>query len=248
MAKSDASNDKKAGRLSSTFSQIKQVYSFTREENPNLALLLATAFCVPLAAEIVLGIIFHFGIAGWILWTITALLCSAIAAMTVLSKKADKVGYEKIEGQPGATGVVLETLNKNRFYRFPKEPVWADPRTKDCLWRGTGLSGIFLVGEGNYGRVSKAMDKQEKSLQRITAGSAIPVYRIYSGNGPKQTRLSEVAKQIRKVKKAKMTRDEFEELNKRLATIDKKNQILNIPGGIDPNRPQRISRRAMRGK
>ena len=85
-------------------------------------------------------------------------------------------------------------------------------------------------------------------MQRITAGSAIPVYRIYSGNGPKQTRLSEVAKQIRKVKKAKMTRDEFEELNKRLATIDKKNQILNIPGGIDPNRPQRISRRAMRGK
>ena len=31
-----------------------------------------------------------------------------------------------------------------------------DPKTKDAIWRGTGYNGIYLLGEGEYGRVKRA--------------------------------------------------------------------------------------------
>lgn len=82
----------------------------------------------------------------------------------------------------GAAISVLGNINKAGF-NFPQEPVWVDPKTKDAIWRGTGYSGIYLLGEGEYGRVKRAMDRQEQGIKGVTAESDIPVYRIYVGQG-----------------------------------------------------------------
>ena len=44
-----------------------------------------------------------------------------------------------------------------------------------------------------------------------------------------------------------LTKAELETLNDRLRTLQAKNGY-GIPKGIDPNRPQKVSRRAMRGR
>ena len=151
-------------------------------------------------------------------------------------------------------------------YSFPEEPVWMDPKTKDSIWRGTGYSGVYLLGEGDYGRVMHAMDRQEHNIKGVTAGSAIPVYRIVVGKGEKQVRLKELRKAVLKCKSYEptnhknaliakihprrrfiLTKEELAMLNDRLRTLQKKSGF-GIPKGIDPTRPQRISRRAMRGR
>lgn len=48
--------------------------------------------------------------------------------------------------------------------------MWIDPKTKDAIWRGTSMNGIYLIGEGEYGRIMKAMDRQEHDIKGVTAG------------------------------------------------------------------------------
>lgn len=156
-------------------------------------------------------------------------------------------------------------MNKAGF-SFPQEPVWIDPRTKDAIWRGTGYNGIYLIGEGNAERLKHAMDRQEHAIKGVTAGSSIPVYRFYIGNGKGQTQLKDLRKTIVKKKTLQpntttnkfmkaihphqrflLTRTELSTLNDRLRTLQSKNGY-SIPKGMDPNHPQKISRRAMRGR
>ena len=78
--------------------------------------------------------------------------------------------------------------------------MWIDPKTKDAIWRGTSMNGIYLIGEGEYGRIMKAMDRQEHDIKGVTAGSSIPVYRISVGHGPKQVPLDKLRSTVTKSK------------------------------------------------
>lgn len=245
--------------------QIIQVYKYTHESDKQLPWLLAVAGFVPIVVGIVLGIVFHWSWFTWILTMITFILIGALLATITLTNRADKVGYAKLEGRPGAAVSVLGNISK-AGYTFPQEPVWVDPKTKDVIWRGTGFNGIYLLGEGDYGRLTHAMDRQEQRIKGVTAGSSIPVYRIYVGTGDKQVRLQKLRKTVLKCKSYEpthhknkimatihpkqrflLTKMELDTLNGRLRTLQNKNG-LGIPKGIDPNRPQKISRRAMRGR
>ena len=147
---------------------------------------------------------------------------------------------------------VLSNISKAGF-NFPEQPVWFDTKTKDAIWRGTGFNGIYLLGEGDYGRVMRAMDRQEHAIKGVTAGSQIPVYRICVGTGDKQksyvpsNHKNKLIAKIHPRSRFLLTQRELDILNDRLRTLQTK-QGLGIPKGIDPTRPQRISRRAMRGR
>lgn len=247
------------------FSQIKQVYQFTAREDKALPWLFAGAFVLPVVICIILGFVFHWNWFGWITSVILALMIGLLLATIVLTRRADAVGFRQLEGRPGAAISVLGNM-KRAGYDFPEEPVWVDPRTQDAVWRGTGYQGIYLVGEGDYGRVMRAMDRQEKLIKGVTAGSSIPVYRICVGNGPKQVKLKDLrntvikkrtyfpntsgGKLFRAIKKKRrfmMTKDQLITLNERLRTLQRKNG-MGIPKGVDPMRMQHMSKRAMRGK
>ena len=87
----------------------------------------------------------------WIFIMIAAIMVGLLFATMMLTRRADAVGFRKMEGRPGAAIAVLSNMNKAGF-SFPQEPVWIDPRTKDAIWRGTGYNGIYLIGEGNAER------------------------------------------------------------------------------------------------
>lgn len=248
-----------------TIKQIIQIFKYTYSEDKALPWLCGSVFVAPVIVFIVLGIVFKWSVIGWITSMILVIMIGLLFATMMLTNRADKVGYAKLEGRPGAAISVLGNVSKAGF-NFPQEPVWVDPKTKDAIWRGTGYNGIYLLGEGDYGRVTRAMDRQEHNIKGVTAGSEIPVYRICVGKGPKQVSLKNLRKTVLKCKSYEpthhknkliaaihpkrrfmLTRTELNVLNERLRTLQMKNG-MNIPKGIDPTRPQRISRRAMRGR
>lgn len=260
MAEKDAKPKKQ-----STIKQIIQIYKYTAKEDKALPWLEAGAFLLPVVVMIIIGLIAKWTWLTWIFTMITAIMLGMLLATMMLTRRADAVGYKQIDGKPGAAIGVLSNMQKAGF-DFPQEPVWIDPKTKDAIWRGTSMNGIYLIGEGEYGRIMKAMDRQEHDIKGVTAGSSIPVYRIAVGHGPKQVPLDKLRSTVTKSKSYEptnhknaliakihprrrflLTKAEMETLNDRLRTLQAKKGYA-IPKGMDPNHPQKISRRAMRGR
>ena len=260
MAEKDAKPKKQ-----STIKQIIQIYKYTAKEDKALPWLEAGAFLLPVVVMIIIGLIAKWTWLIWIFTMITAIMLGMLLATMMLTRRADAVGYKQIDGKPGAAIGVLSNMQKAGF-NFPQEPVWIDPKTKDAIWRGTSMNGIYLIGEGEYSRIMKAMDRQEHDIKGVTAGSSIPVYRISVGHGPKQVPLDKLRSTVTKSKSYEptnhknaliakihprrrflLTKAEMETLNDRLRTLQAKKGYA-IPKGMDPNHPQKISRRAMRGR
>ena len=164
------------------FEQIVTIYKFTAAEDKALPWITGAVFAAPIVVGIICGIVFHWGWVSWITLMILAVMIGLLLFTIVLTRRADNVGYKQMEGKSGAAISILGNMKRAGF-DFPQEPVWVDPRTRDAVWRGTGYQGIYLIGEGNYGRVMQAMDRQEKQIKGVTAGSHIPVYRICVGDG-----------------------------------------------------------------
>lgn len=248
----------------STIKQIIQIFKYTHAEDKALPWLCGCVFVAPIVVFVVLGIVFKWSVIGWITSMILAIMLGLLFATMMLTNRADKVGYAKLGRTSGCCHQRARHINKAGF-NFPQEPVWVDPKTKDAL-RGTGYNGIYLLGEGDYNRVKRAMDRQEQNIKGVTAGSDIPVYRIYVGQGKNQTSLKNLRKTVLKCKSYQptshknklmaaihsksrfmLTKTELNILNERLRTLQMKNG-MGIPKGVDPMHPQRISRRAMRGR
>ena len=236
---------KKAKKKNSTISQIVKIYQFTYAEDKALPWLLAAAILVPTLIAVVICLLAHFGWLSWILTVLLGIMVGLLLATMTLTRRSDRVGYAKMEGRPGAAAAVLSSISKAGF-SFPQEPVWIDAKTKDAVWRGTGRTGVYLIAEGDYNRVNKAMNREEEKIRRITRGSAIPIYRISVGHGPDQVPLNKLQRTVIK-KKVKLTATELETLNDRLVTLQKRQNALGMPKGIDPTKIH-VSRKAMRGR
>ncbi|KAA8826387.1 DUF4191 domain-containing protein [Bifidobacterium reuteri] len=249
----------------STIKQIIQIYKYTAKEDKALPWLEAGSFLLPVIVMVIIGLIFKWTWLTWIFLMITAVMLGLLLATMMLTRRADAVGYKQIDGKPGAAISVLSNMSKAGF-DFPQEPVWIDPKTKDAIWRGTSMNGIYLIGEGDYGRVMRAMNRQEREIKGVTAGSSIPVYRIAVGHGPKQVPLDKLRNAVTKAKTYEptdhknpliakihprrrflLTKSEIATLNDRLRTLQLK-AGYGVPKGIDPYHPQKVSRRAMRGR
>ena len=246
MAEKDAKPKKQ-----STIKQIIQIYKYTAKEDKALPWLEAGAFLLPVVVMIIIGLIAKWTWLTWIFTMITAIMLGMLLATMMLTRRADAVGYKQIDGKPGAAIGVLSNMQKAGF-NFPQEPVWIDPKTKDAIWRGTSMNGIYLIGEGEYGRIMKAMDRQEHDIKGVTAGSSIPVYRISVGHGPKQVPLDKLRSTVTKSKSYEptnhknaliakihprrrflLTKAEMETLNDRLRTLQAKKGYA-IPKGMEP--------------
>lgn len=265
MAGKDEKTKQTKPKKQGTIKQIITIFKYTHKEDKMLPALIAGAFLVPVIVFVILGIIFRWTVLTWVFLMLIAIMLGMLLSTIVLTRRADMVGYKQLDGKTGAAISVLRNINKAGF-NFPEQPVWVDPRTKDAIWRGTGYNGIYLLGEGDYDRVKRAMDRQEQSIKSVTAGSQIPVYRVMVGNGQGQVPLKKLRSNIIRRKAYRpthhknallakihprerfiLTKAELEKLNARLRTLQIKNG-MGIPKGIDPTRMQHVSRRAMRGR
>ena len=195
-----ASKDEKPQKKQSLFKQIAQIYKFTVADDKKLPWLLAGAWLAPVVLFVILGLVFHWTWLTWIFVMVMAIMVGALFATMTLTNRADKVGYAHLEGKPGAAVSVLSNISKARV-QLPRTAgvVRCQDQGRDLAAAPASTASICSA-RATYGRVMRAMDRQEHAIKGVTAGSQIPVYRICVGTGDKQVKLKDLRKTIVKQK------------------------------------------------
>jgi F0F1-type ATP synthase assembly protein I len=209
---------KKPSRLK----QIGEVFTMTRRHDPMVPWLMLLAFLGVVAVSFLVG----FWLDNWITGLIIGIPLGLLAATFILSRRAERAAFAQIENQPGASGAALGTLR--RGWITEEQPVAVNPRTQDAVFRAVGRPGVVLVSEGPTHRVKPLLDAERKRLARILPN--VPVHTIQTGHGEGQVPLSQVAKQMGKMKN-ELTKLEVSTVSKRIASMGTR---LPIPKGIDP--------------
>ena len=209
---------KKPSRLK----QIGEVFTMTRRHDPMVPWLMLLVFLGVVAVSFLVG----FWLDNWITGLIIGIPLGLLAATFILSRRAERAAFAQIENQPGASGAALGTLR--RGWITEDQPVAVNPRTQDAVFRAVGRPGVVLVSEGPTHRVKPLLDAERKRLARILPN--VPVHTIQTGRGEGQVPLSQVAKQMGKMKN-ELTKLEVSTVSKRIASMGSR---LPIPKGIDP--------------
>lgn len=219
------------------YHQVLQVYKLTVKQDPKSVWAIWGAGVGVFALFVIAGLIFG-STAMTVYLGIIGLMFGLLASMFVLARKAEKIQYSMIEGQPGAAFAALGTLR--RGWTVPEEPVAIDAKTQSMVFRAVGRAGVVLVGDGSPKALAKLTANEEKRMNRILSG--VPVHVLIVGNEEGQVPLSKLTRSMTKLKN-KLNRGELGEVNKRLNALGQ--MKLPIPKGIDPTRA-RPDRKGMR--
>ncbi|GAA1339686.1 DUF4191 domain-containing protein [Arthrobacter roseus] len=222
---------KKPGRIK----QIRQVFTMTRKQDPNVVWLMLLAFLGTVAVGLLIG----FLIRNVVTLLIIAIPLGILAAVFILSRRAERAAFAQIEGRPGASGAALSVLR--RGWILEEQPVSVNPRTQDAVFRAIGRPGIVLVTEGPSHRVRQLITAERRKMSRIVPN--VPIHVIETGDGKGQVPLAQVAKKAQKLKN-QLQKQEVQAVDKRLKALGNK---LPIPKGIDPYKA-RPDRKASRGR
>lgn len=230
---SAAGTPKKQGRTA----QLWAVFKVTRQVDPTVVWWMLLTFVGTIAVGVGIGFLVHAPIYVGIL----AVPLGFMIALIVMARRAERAAFAQIAGQPGAAGAALQNLR--RGWVIDQEPVQADPRTRDLVFRAVGRPGVVLVTEGPTARVAKLADAEKKRIHRVL-GANVPVVVLNAGDAEGQVPLIKISRQLTRMRPA-LSKTEVTEVSKRLRALG--GVKLPVPKGIDPNR-MRPDRRAMRGR
>ena len=222
---------KKTGRTK----QIIEVFKMTRRNDPNVVWLMLLVFLGIIAVGLLIG----FLIQNVVTLLLISIPLAFLAAVFILSRRAERAAFSQIEGKPGAAGAALSVLR--RGWILEEQPVAMNPRSQDAVFRAIGRPGIVLVTEGPAGRVKRLADDERRKMARIVPN--VPVHVIQTGRGEGQVPLAKVARTAQKLKK-NLTKQEVRAVDKRLRALGTR---LPIPKGVDPFKA-RPDRKAMKGR
>jgi hypothetical protein len=235
---SSAPAEKKPGRLS----QIIDVYRASKESDPTIGWWMLLGFLGTFAVLLVIGILIKL---PWI-FGIFGVLFGILAATIILSRRAERAAYARIDGQAGAAGAALTSIRRGWY--TDREPVAADVarpgdiRSAAMVYRALGRPGVVLVGEGPPARVQKLLAAEKKRVERVAPG--VPVTTLRVGTGEGEVPLPKLASKVQRLKAA-ITKDEMSLVNKRLKSLG--GIRAPLPPGVDPTKA-RMDRKALRGK
>jgi len=223
------------------YHQVWAAYQMTRKQDPTVTWLLLGVFVGILAVVAAIVLLLDVPTGFKILYIVVlGIPFAMLGAMFVLTRKAERAAYTQIEGQPGAAGAALRVLR--RGWTYDEQPVAADPRTQDTVFRAVGRPGVVLVGDGPEHRIGKLLEAERRKVARVLPG--VPIHVIQAGNGEEQVPLRRLGRRVTRLKPA-LTKAEVAEVNKRLRALG--GLRPPIPKGIDPFRA-RPDRRAQRGR
>lgn len=227
--------------------QFRQVFTMTRKHDPSAIWLMILAFVVVLLVAIGIGI----WIDQVIYLSIIGIPLAFLAAIFILSRRAEKAAFSQIEGQPGATSAVLGSLRRGWY--FDQEPVAAeaggkmrgmrDMHNAAMVFRAVGRPGVVLISEGPKVAATRLALAEKRKTSRVI-GKDIPVHIINVGKADDQVALSKLLKKLRSYDKS-ITKDEALAVQRRLRALGPTKAA--VPAGVDPNRA-RADRRSMRGR
>jgi len=238
---SDAS-PKKKGRIA----EIREGYLAVRQLDSRLGWWMSGSALLTIL--VIVGIGWLFGHPWYSL--VLALPAAALAATLVMNTRGNSAMYKALDGQPGASGVALQSLNSRGWYTST-EPVAVDAmrgtKVSDLtgaalVFRALGRPGVVLIGEGPSGRVAKLLKAEEKKVARVAPG--VPIHLLTVGDGEDEVPVRKLTGRVNKLKTV-LTKDEVSVVNKRLKSLP--GVRAAIPAGIDPTKV-RMDRRALRGR
>jgi len=219
----------------SQLKQIAEVFKMTRRNDPQVVWVMLLAFLAVVAVAFLIGFLLE----NWVTGLIIGIPLGLLAAVFILSRRAEKAAFAQIENQPGASGAALGTLR--RGWVTQDQPVAVNPRTQDAVFMAIGRPGVVLVSEGPTHRVKPLVDAERRRLTRILPNVTIHV--LESGRGEGQVPLNKLAKTMGKLKN-ELTKVEVNAVSKRINSLGNR---LPIPKGIDPYKA-RPDRKAARGR
>lgn len=208
-----------------------RVYKITAKSDPSSAWTALLGFLIALGVGLALGYFFDPGnVWSMVLWGITGTTSGLLIAMIIMSKKAEKNAYMRIEGQPGAVGAVLDSQIR-RSWRANPMPVAINGKTKEAVYRMVGPAGVVLIGEGSGARLQQLLEDETRKINRAAPGATVHKLKVSQADG---IRLHALLKTVYKLKKT-MTRAEVTAVTNRLEALSSVG-ALPIPKGIDPTK------------
>ena len=243
MARTDSKADGKAdakggaGKKPGRLSQLRQIYTVTRQAEPQLPLWMLGGFVVTLLVSFGLGVLIGYPIYLTILGVPLALM----VALVIMSRRAERSAYQRMSGQPGVAGAVLKNIRRGWYVE--DEPVAVDPRTRDLVFRAIGRPGVALVVEGPVQRVQRLVEGERKRIARVL-GPNVPVLVFHVGDGEGQVPLRQLNSKLMRSRPV-LTKTEVSQVAARLRALG--GVRPPIPKGIDPTRV-RPDRKGVRGR
>ena len=219
--------------------QLKQVYGLAQRGDPRIGLWMALA----VAGILLLGFGIGLAVGHPYYATFVALPLATLAAIFLMSKRAEKAAYGALDGQPGAGGAALQGLRKGWSYQ--QEPVAVDGgRTANLhnaamVYRAVGRPGIVLIGEGPPGRAEKLLQGEQRKVARLVPNVPITTYRVGTGSGDNVVNTRELVARMGKMKNV-LTKQEVGAVDKRLRALARVKPP--IPQGMDPQRMKSMGR------
>lgn len=218
------------------YHQLWEVFQMTREVQPSITWVLLGAFVGIIAVGIVIGQL----VGHPVYVAVLAVPIALIVVMLILTRRAERAAYARIEGTPGASGSALGTIR--RGWNIEEQPVAIDPRHQDVVFRAIGRPGVVLVSEGAPHRAKRMLDAERRRVTRVAPN--VTVHLIQVGNDEGQVPLPKLVKTVQKLKPT-LTKAEVAAVAKRLRALG--HSRPPVPKGVDPMRA-RPDRKGMRGR
>jgi len=223
---------KKQGRIA----QLRAVFTMTRQGDPKAIWWMLLAGLGTVAVAFGIGAL----VGHPVYLTVLGIPLGIMAALVIMARRAEKIAYARIAGQPGASLAAMQNLR--RGWNVEQQPVAVDPRTQDMVFRAVGRGGVVLVTEGPLPRVSRLAEQERKRIVRVVPN--VPVTVLYTGDGEGQVELRRLSGTLMRMKTV-LNKGEVSEVSKRLRALG--GVRPPIPKGIDPLRA-RPDRKLTRGR
>lgn len=236
MKKKDAEGAAPKPKKKRWYHQLWEVFQMTRQVQPSITWVLLGLF----VGTIVLGLVVGLLISHPVYVTILSVPIATIVVMLVLSRRAERAAYSRIEGTPGAAGSALGTIR--RGWNIEEQPVAIDPRHQDVVFRAIGRPGVVLVSEGPPHRAKRMLEAERRRVSRVAPN--VTIHFIQVGYDEGQVRLAKLTKAVRKLRPT-LTKAEVAAVSKRLRALG--HSRPPVPKGVDPMKA-RPDRKGMRGR
>ena len=218
------------------YHQLWEVFQMTRQVEPSITWWLLGVFFGVIAVGFALGMLFGHPVYV----TLLSLPVALIGVMLLLTRRAERAAYSRIEGTPGAAGSALGTIR--RGWNIEEQPVAIDPRHQDVVFRAIGRPGVVLISEGPPHRAKRMLEAERRRVSRVAPN--VKIHLIQVGNDEAQVPLAKLVRTIQKLKPS-LTKPEVAAVAKRLRALG--HSRPPVPKGIDPMRA-RPDRKGMRGR
>ena len=236
-AQTDKKGEPKVGRLkrmTNQFGMLRQAFTLTRKNDPQLPWIMLIAFVVVAAVVELIGVL----LGSPYLFIVLAVLLGLLAAMVVFGRRAQGSAYRQVEGQPGAAAWVLEGMRGD--WRVTSGV--AGTAQLDAVHRVLGRPGIVLVAEGVPTRTRGLLAQEKKRIARVVGDT--PIYDITVGDDEGQIPLRKLSAHVMKLPR-NLSAAEVNSLGRRMSALG--GARMPVPGGPLPGGKQMsVSQRQVR--